>query len=267
MGLPADLLCRRPDVRRAERQAAAQCALIGVAESELYPHIAITGTIAFEAEEFGDLFKGGSLAGMVGPGFRWNILNYGRIRNNIRVQDARFNQLVLQYQETVLRANEETENAITAYLREQERVRSLQVSANATADAVALANEQYQQGLVDFQRLLDSQRALVREQDALAESHGSVALNLVAIYKALGGGWRTRLQPNPEAVTPLGEVPSATAPLPPARAPEALPPVPDPSLQTSRVPSYLRTLDVVGTTGISPPRASQGTSKTPVTPR
>jgi NodT family efflux transporter outer membrane factor (OMF) lipoprotein len=233
VGIPAELLRRRPDVRRAERTAAAQCAKIGIAESDLYPRIAISGTIAFEAENFGDLFDGKSLAGGVGPGFRWNILNYGRIRNNIRVQDARFSQLVLQYQETVLRANEEVETAITAYLHEQERVKSLDVSASATARAVELANAQYKQGLIDFQRVLDSQRALVLQQDTLAESRGNVALNLVALYKALGGGWQTRFQSGqavaaPPAETafdaeflPLDQVmlparPLSAAPLPPA---------------------------------------------------
>ncbi len=213
LGIPAELLRRRPDVRRAERNAAAQCAQIGVAESDLYPRIAITGTIAFEAENLTHLFESQSLAGGVGPGFRWNILNYGRIRNNVRVQEARFSQLVLQYQETVLRANEEVEGAITAYLREQERVKSLDVSASATARAVELANAQYRQGLIDFQRVLDSQRALVLQQDTLAESRGNVALNLVAVYKALGGGWQARLQsgqplaPTPADITRDGELP------------------------------------------------------------
>lgn len=228
VGIPADLLRRRPDVRRVEREAAAQCALIGVAESELYPHIAITGTIAFEAEHFSDLFKGGSIAGMVGPGFRWNILNYGRIRNNIRVQDARFHQLVLQYQETALRANEEVENAITDYLREQQRVKSLQVSSDATADAVKLANDQYQQGLIDFQRVLDSQRALVQQQDTLTESRGNVALHLVALYKALGGGWQMRFQPSPAAATSPEERPFSGDFPPPVQEldPISAPPVP-----------------------------------------
>jgi NodT family efflux transporter outer membrane factor (OMF) lipoprotein len=192
VGIPAELLERRPDVRRAEREAAAQCAQIGIAETELYPRIAITGTIALESEKFSQLFDTGSLTGMVGPGLRWNVLNYGRIRNNVVVQDARFQQLVLQYQETVLRANEEAENAIVSFLRDQERVRALQRSTAAAARSVELSQLQYEQGLIDFQRLLDSQRALVLQQDALAEAQGSVALSLVALYKALGGGWQTR---------------------------------------------------------------------------
>ncbi|HBO44750.1 MAG TPA: transporter [Planctomycetaceae bacterium] len=196
VGIPADLICRRPDIRRAERQAAAQCAQIGVAESELYPHIAIRGTIAFESQYLDQLFMTDSLMGSVGPGFRWNILNYGRILNNVDLQDARFRQLVLQYQETVLRANEEVEGAITAFLHEQVREKFLEASTRATAEAVDLAGMQYKEGLIDFQRVLDSERALVLQQDALAESRGKVALNLVAVYKALGGGWRTRLNPN-----------------------------------------------------------------------
>ncbi|MCS7304114.1 MAG: efflux transporter outer membrane subunit [Thermoguttaceae bacterium] len=190
VGIPADLVRRRPDVRRAERLAAAQCARIGVAESELYPHIAITGQLAFQAEEFSYLFDGRSLAGSVSPGIRWNILHYGRLRNAIRVEDARFWQALLGYQEAVIRACEEAEGAITAFLQEQVRVRALTRATEAVEKAVQLALLQYQQGVIDFQRVLDSQRALVQQQDALAESRGKVATNLVTIYKALGGGWQ-----------------------------------------------------------------------------
>jgi len=232
VGIPAELLRRRPDIRRAEREAAAQCAQIGIAESDLYPQIAIRGTISLDAEYLSRLFEGDSVAGLVGPGFQWNILHYGRIRNNIRIQDARFDQLVLKYQETVLRAAEEVETALTAYLREQEAVKFLKQSTDATARAVELANIQYEQGLIDFQRLLDSQRALVLQQDTLAESQGKVALNLVAVYKALGGGWRMRYQGGrmsemAPSESPFEEEPgpeegdAAPAPLP------VLPPVPD----------------------------------------
>jgi len=234
VGIPAELLRRRPDVRRAEREAAAQCARIGIAESELYPQIAITGTIAVEAEYFSNLFDWDSITGAVGPGFRWNILNYGRLRSNIRVQDARFGQLVLKYQETVLRANEEAENAITAYLREQARVEFLQESTEATAQAVELADAQYDQGLIDFQRVLDSQRVLVQQQDMLAQSRGNVALNLIALYKALGGGWQVRFgqirtpeatlaeSPPEEELTPEDKAPLPPEPLPVPEAPESL---------------------------------------------
>ncbi|MBN2023584.1 MAG: efflux transporter outer membrane subunit [Pirellulales bacterium] len=229
VGIPAELVRRRPDVRRAERQLAAQSARIGVAESELYPHIAITGNIGFEAENFSQLFDWTSIAGRVGPGFRWNILNYGRIRNAIRVEDARFQQAVLGYQETVLRAGEEAEGAITAYLREQVRVRTLIASTNAVTRAVELANIQYQQGLIDFQRVLDSERALVLQQDQLAESRGNVAVNLVAVYKALGGGWQMRLVPMPPGSPVPAAMPDEPAPVPPRPAPGALPPPPTPA--------------------------------------
>lgn len=228
VGIPAELLTRRPDVRRAERKAAAQCEQIGIAESELYPHISITGMIAFDTEYLNQLIASNSIAGSVGPRFRWNILNYGRLRNNIRVQDARFQQLVLDYQQTVLRANEEVENAITSFLHEQIRVKYLEASTKATAEAVELANLQYDQGLVDFQRVLDSERALVVQQDALAESQGGVATNLVAIYKALGGGWRMRCGPyrlpevTPQEILPE-EIPKPVEPT--AMTVEPLPPI------------------------------------------
>lgn len=189
VGIPADLLRRRPDVRRAERLAAAQCARIGIAEAEFYPQLAITGQIAYQAENFSELFNGPSFTGMIGPGFRWNILQYGRLRSAVQIEDARFRQALLGYQEAVLRASEEAEGAITAFLQEQVRVRALARATEAVEKAVQLALFQYQQGLIDFQRVLDSQRGLVQQQDALAESRGKVTANLVTIYKALGGGW------------------------------------------------------------------------------
>jgi NodT family efflux transporter outer membrane factor (OMF) lipoprotein len=206
VGIPADLLRRRPDVRRAEREAAVQSARIGMAEAEFYPHIAITGTIGFEAEDFFRVFQGGSLAAVMGPGFRWNILNYGRIRNAVRAQDARFRQAVATYQETVLRANEEAENAVTSYLRDRDRAASLDAAATATAKAAAVAVLQYEKGLVDYEPVLDTQRELVRQQDAVAESRGQVAVDLVALYKALAGGWRVRMA----APAPPRPVPAAT---------------------------------------------------------
>jgi len=207
VGIPAELLRRRPDVRRAERETAAQCARIGVAESELYPHFAISGNIALEAEFINQLFDPKSIAASAGPSFRWNILNYGRIRNMIRVEDARFGQLVLKYRETVLRANREVEDSISNYLREQLSVKRLEEATQATAEAAEIAKLQYAQGLTDFQRVIDSERALVRQQDALAESQGNVALNLIAVYKGLGGGWQMRLQPNQTAETADTESP------------------------------------------------------------
>lgn len=215
VGIPADLVRRRPDVRRAERQAAAQCARIGIAEAELYPQIAITGQLAFQAENFPDLFDGRSFTGLISPGIRWNILHYGRLLNAIRVEDARFRQALLAYQEAVIRACEEAEDAITAFLQEQVRVRALTRATEAVEKAVQLALLQYQQGVIDFQRVLDSQRGLVQQQDALAESRGKVATNLVTIYKALGGGW----QRGPGMV--LAEMPASETLPPEAPSPQS----------------------------------------------
>ncbi|MCS7237607.1 MAG: efflux transporter outer membrane subunit [Thermoguttaceae bacterium] len=201
VGLPADLLRQRPDVRKMERLVAAQSARVGIAEADLYPHFAITGTLNWEAEKFGHLFLGDAIAGRVGPAFSWKILNYGRIWNSIWAEDSRLRQAILAYQETVLRAAEEAEGTIAAYLREKERAAALADSVRATEQAVQLATALYQQGVIDYQRLIDSQRVLLQQQDALAESRGNVALYLVALYKALGGGWQVRLRPG-EVVTP-----------------------------------------------------------------
>jgi NodT family efflux transporter outer membrane factor (OMF) lipoprotein len=204
VGIPAELLRRRPDVRRAERIAAAQSERIGIAKAEFYPSIAITGSIGVEAQYFPDLFKSDSQVGHIGPGFQWNILNYGRILNSVRAQDARFQESVVNLQSVVLNANEEVENAIVTYLKEQVRVKSLIESTRANNRAVELAMLQYEKGVVDYQRVIDTQRLLVQQQDTLAESRGIVAMSLVSVYRALAGGWIAPM-------APAGETP----PLPP----------------------------------------------------
>jgi NodT family efflux transporter outer membrane factor (OMF) lipoprotein len=205
VGIPADLLRRRPDVRQAERQAAAQSARIGVAKSEFYPHLIITGAIGVQAERFNELFEPSSLGGSIGPTFRWNLLNYGRIANNVKSQDAQFQQALLNYCDTVLRANEEVEDAIVAFLRERERVRSLDDAARAAQRAVDLAVRQYDGGLISYQPLLDGERVLVQQQDALTESRGLVAIDLVAVYRALAGGWTTRLSDEQGSAVPAAQ--------------------------------------------------------------
>ncbi len=198
IGIPAELLRRRPDVRQAELQAAAQSALVGVAEAELYPRLALTGSIGLISADThnngqGDLFKTDSLTYFVGPSFNWPILNYGRIKNNVRVQDARLQQLLINYQDTVLRAAQEVEDGLVGFLRAQEQVRFLSDSVRASERSVHLANVQYRDGAVDYQRVLDTQRFLVTEQDRWTVARGDIAVNLVATYKALGGGWEQRV--------------------------------------------------------------------------
>ena len=193
IGIPVELLRRRPDVQQAERAAALQSARIGVAEAEFYPHVAITGTIGVQAQNFSNLFSSQSLVGQVGPGFNWNLLNYGRIQNNVLAAGPRqFRQAVLAYRDAVFCADEEVENGIVTLLREQDRVATLTGSVHAAARSVELASRQYEKGMIDYQPLLDSERVLTQQQDALAESRGLVGIDLVAIYKGLGGGWQAR---------------------------------------------------------------------------
>jgi NodT family efflux transporter outer membrane factor (OMF) lipoprotein len=193
VGVPADLVRRRPDVRRAEREVAAQSARIGVAMSDLYPHFSVLGTIGVEAEQFGDLFKSGSMIGEISPGFRWDILNYGRLANNVRVQDARFQQLAYAYQDQVLNAGREAEDAIVFFLRSQERAQHLGAGVDAALRTVEITNEQYNQGAVDFTAVFVFQSDLTNQQDQWAQSQGDIALGLIAVYRSLGGGWQIRL--------------------------------------------------------------------------
>jgi NodT family efflux transporter outer membrane factor (OMF) lipoprotein len=193
VGIPADLLRRRPDIRRAERQLAAQSAQIGIAKADLFPRFALLGTISVAAEDFDKLFKSSSLENFGGPSFRWAILNYGRIQNNIRVQDASFQALVGDYESTVLQAQGEVENALAAYLGAQRQVQFLTSSVQSANRAVELAEFQYREGTTDYTRVLNTQQSLVTEQDRLVATRGSVVLDLVAMYKALGGGWELRV--------------------------------------------------------------------------
>ena len=202
-GVPAELLRRRPDVRRAERFLAAQSAQIGVSITDLYPRFSLVGSVGFRTSDssetsftrdsdLGDLFDSDSHTGFLGPFFSWNIFNYGRIKNNIRVQDARFQQLLINYQNTVLTALAETENAIVAYLKSHDQAKFLGESVKAAQRSVQLALVQYREGTTDFDRVLSTLTLQVTQQDAFIATNGSTATNLVGMYKALGGGWQVR---------------------------------------------------------------------------
>jgi len=193
VGIPADLLRRRPDVRRAERQVAAQSARIGIAEADFYPRFTLLGTIGFAAEDFNKLFGSGSFLGAIGPSFRWDILNYGRILNNVRVQDARFQGLAYTYQNTVLQAGREAEDGIVGYLNAQEQTRNLEASVSAASRTVQISFDQYREGAVDFTPVVLFESTLAGQQDSLALARGNIALSLIATYRALGGGWEMRL--------------------------------------------------------------------------
>lgn len=197
VGIPAELLRRRPDVRQAEMLAASQSALIGVARTELYPRFSLLGSIGYMTSDTGsssagDLFDSDSLTFLAGPTFQWNILNYGRLKNNVRVQDARYQQTIVNYRNTVLNAYREVEDAMVGFIQSQIESGFRDEGARAARRSVEIANIQYREGAVDFQRVIDSERALVLQQDRWTDSKGAIALNLIAMYKALGGGWELR---------------------------------------------------------------------------
>jgi NodT family efflux transporter outer membrane factor (OMF) lipoprotein len=192
-GIPADLLQRRPDVRRAERRAAAQSAQIGVAEADFYPHISIVGTIGYSAAQFAAVYRPDAFFGNIGPSVQWNILNYGRIRNNVRLQRAKFEEAVAFYQNAVLKADQEAENGLVTFLRAQERAGFQDESVNEALEAVKLVLAQYKAGTVDFTRVTQLEQNLVQQQNTLAEARGEIARGLIQVYRALGGGWQMRL--------------------------------------------------------------------------
>ncbi len=197
VGMPAELLRRRPDIRSAELAAVAQSARIGMTKADLYPSFSLVGTIGLESSDnkyanSRNLFDSGSVFYTFGPAVSWPILNYGRIKNNVRVQDARFQQSLVQYQDTVLKAAQEVEDALTGFLRAQESAVFGQNSVEASKRSVEIALTQYREGAVDYQRVLDTQRFLLSEENKLARTRSSVATDLIALYKALGGGWELR---------------------------------------------------------------------------
>ncbi len=192
VGIPADLIRRRPDVRAAEMAAAAQSAAIGVSSADLYPQFVLAGSIGLSGESFSDQFKSGSGAGFLSPFVNWKIFNYGRIKNNVRVQDARFQQLVVVYENVVLNAAREVEDGLIGFLRGQQEIANLENAVVASQRSVELSLDQYESGLIDFQRVLNSQAALLGQQDSLADARGRVVNSLVSTYRALGGGWQLR---------------------------------------------------------------------------
>jgi NodT family efflux transporter outer membrane factor (OMF) lipoprotein len=241
IGIPAQLLTRRPDIRQAERTAAAQSAQIGVAVSQAYPMVSITGTLGWQAQQWAQLFTPAGFNGTIGPTFQWNILNYGRLLNNDRLQEARFRELVAAYQQTVLQAQSEVENGLTAFLQAQKQARVLEESVTATNQAVQLLMKLWGVRNMDYNRLATVLQNLVERELLLAQTQGAIAQGLIQTYLALGGGWEIRCTPQ-DNCQPLGPivpppeapakpiVPPSLPPLmrPPAAAPEVLPaPVPN----------------------------------------
>jgi outer membrane protein, multidrug efflux system len=200
VGVPADVIRQRPDIRRAERELAAQTARIGEAEAELYPQFSLSGSIGLEALSLGDLFSSGSRIWALGPTVRWPVFDAGAIRSNIGVQDELRQQALARYEAVVLSALEEVEDALTAYAQEQQKIESLQAAAAAARTAAQLAGHQYASGLTGFSNVLDAQRSLLSFEDQMTASRGAMLSDLVRLYKALGGGWQSLAS---TALTPI----------------------------------------------------------------
>jgi len=189
VGLPSELLLRRPDIRQAERQLAAATANIGVAKSDLFPKFFLTGSAGFQSISASDWFSGDSKFWQVGPTMQWRIFDAGRIRSNIKVQNARQEQALAAYEKTVLTAFEEVENGLVLYAKEQLRRRSLEDAVVSSQKSLDTANQLYANGLTDFLRVLDAERSLYQSQDAFVQSDRTISANLISLYKSLGGGW------------------------------------------------------------------------------
>ncbi|MGD8960253.1 MAG: efflux transporter outer membrane subunit [Desulfobacteraceae bacterium] len=186
IGMPQDLIRRRPDIRQAERQLASQSAQIGFAITDLYPQFGISGSVGTSVStaagfQFSDLFNSDTSGYNLFGVFQWNIFNYGRLKNNVRLQDAVFQQLLEDYRQTVLQAQGEVENAIVAFLKSQQQLASLWLAAEAAQRAVDISTEQYQDGLVEFNTVISTLRSLTAQQDQFASAKGTVAANLIEI--------------------------------------------------------------------------------------
>ena len=190
--LPSDLLRRRPDIRHAERELAAATARLGVAMADLYPRFSLIGVAGLQSLDLSDLIEWSSRTWTIGPSVSWPVFDAGRIRANIRAQDARQEQALIRYEQVILTSLEEVENTLVAYARERVRHRWLTDAVTASQEATDVARERYRSGLENFLNVVVAQRSLYDSQDALAQSEISIASNLVALYKALGGGWEVR---------------------------------------------------------------------------
>jgi NodT family efflux transporter outer membrane factor (OMF) lipoprotein len=197
VSIPAEMLRRRPDVRSAELYAEAQCARIGVAKTDLYPSFSILGSIGFAGVASNGTalnpFSADGLVYSVGPQIHWPILQYGRVTNDVRVQDARFQQLLVRYHDTVLQAAREVQDAMAGYLDALDAAVSGEKAVASAKRSVDISILSYEEGAVDYVRVLEAERALLQEENDLTQTRSSIVTNLVALYKALGGGWELSL--------------------------------------------------------------------------
>lgn len=195
VSIPAEVLRRRPDIRSAELVAIAQSERIGIAKADLYPRFVLGGTIGLQGttsdSQSLNLFSPGSFFAAFGPRLYWPFFNYGRLKNRVRVEDARFQQVILTYQHSVLKASQEVEDGIAGFVKALEATSAQENAVTAARRSVELSSVQYMDGAVDFQRVLDAQRVQLQEENNLVRLRSSVATNAISLYKALGGGWET----------------------------------------------------------------------------
>jgi outer membrane protein TolC len=203
-GVPADLLRRRPDVRAAERQVAAQVPQIGVAEAELYPSVSIGTLLGHTDFNLGPALTSNGFLAFFTPQVSWKILNYGRLVNNVHSQEARTRELIGTYQSTVLRAAQEVQTSLRAFLETQEQADELSRSAAAAVAATAIEEELFRTVKADVNRLFTLENSKLQEQDNLAVAQGNIALSLINVYRALGGGWEVRKRPGGFCPQPAG---------------------------------------------------------------
>ncbi|QDV71288.1 Cation efflux system protein CusC precursor [Rosistilla carotiformis] len=234
VGMPVDLLRRRPDIRSAERAIASQSALIGVAAADLFPTFSLRGTINWQSFNFPDLFESAANAGAIIPGVRWNLLNYGRLMNNVQIQETRLERTIVEYRQAVLKAGSEVEDAMVRFVKAREQIASRERAVAATAESIEIATLQYEEGTVEFDRVNELRKDLVRQQDLLALARGEAALGIIAIYRTLGGGWSAADQaisncaPAPiiqaEPAPPMQSIPSQESkpPLTASRSPQVI---------------------------------------------
>ena len=216
--IPANMLTRRPDIRKAAWQVAAQSAQIGVAEADFYPAISLFGTIGWSASNISGASDTSTIG--IGPAFSWNILDYDRIENNVRIQDARLQQLIEQYQNLVLQAAKEVDDAAYSLLKTSEQKKIVDLSFKASQRALDLANIRYREGYSDFQRVLDAQRAMFNQAERQLLTQATYIGSTISLYKSMGGGWTkmsvdqmlsTQLKENMQKRTDWGDL--LTAPI------------------------------------------------------
>jgi NodT family efflux transporter outer membrane factor (OMF) lipoprotein len=199
LGLPSDLLQRRPDIRRAEAQLHAATANIGVATADLFPRFSLTGSFGYQNGKAASLFDWASSSWSFGPGVTWPLFDAGRIFNNINVQNEQAEQAILAYRGVVLTALQDVENSLVAYVKEYERRAAIADAVTANHEALRLATLRYSNGETDFLQVLSAQQALFSTENALVQSDRTSVTNLISLYKALGGGWQGE-QENPGQV-------------------------------------------------------------------